>query len=317
MRIHLGHWIYKLGNRIGSDAPFSQVCWIIERVAPRIGNLSEIASYLTQNPNPNPNLAHSRYIVNMSLSELKKIVQMCRERYELFKPLQYILGDVYFAELNLLVEAPMLIPRPETEHMVHWIAEQFKDIDRKIRVLDIGCGSGSISLGLAKLMPDQTAEIIGIDMNPQAIDLARRNLSRNSSDISNKVRFDLIDITKSSTRALHSTLGGPFDLIISNPPYIPIHHWHSLQPEVKLWEDSQALTSGNSGLEFYTFLLTWIHHHKLLSHQPSKFPKLVLEIGYHYQSVTISQTLSHTFPSLKSISLHRDKFNQWRWISIF
>jgi HemK-like putative methylase len=267
--------------------------------------------HLERNPGSTRIINHPKYVYDIAFKDLKQIIRFSRERYELEKPLQYILGDVSFAELNLLVEPPILIPRPETEEMVRWIAKKCKEnvIDRKIRILDIGCGSGCISLGMAKLLEDDSAEIIGIDMNPVAIDLSRRNLHRNASSISNRVHFELIDVNESNFSTIRTKLGGPFDLIISNPPYIPIHHWKSLDLEVKLWEDSQALIAGQSGNEFYALILQWIFTHKLLDQQ-SPFSMLVFEIGYDYQHVFISH---HTHNMLNCV-LYSDQYQKSRWV---
>lgn len=122
------------------------------------------------------------------------------------RPVQYVLGKAEFCELEFEVAEGVLIPRPETEELVYRIAETTKC---GARILDIGTGSGAIAIALAKLVKE--AEVVAVDISPKALYIAERNAER----LGAKVEF----VEKDALGDL-STLG-TFDVIVSNPPYIP------------------------------------------------------------------------------------------------
>jgi release factor glutamine methyltransferase len=142
------------------------------------------------------------------------------------EPVAYILGRAYFRQLELTVRGSVLIPRPETELLVD-LAE-----DRQ-RVLDIGTGCGAIALAIAHERED--VRVTGIDNSPEAIEVARANAERTGLE----VEFLIADLI----------VGGPYDLIVSNPPYVREGEWGALQPEITLYEPREALVAGPDGLE--------------------------------------------------------------------
>jgi release factor glutamine methyltransferase len=142
------------------------------------------------------------------------------------EPLAYILGRAHFRQLELIVDGRVLIPRPETELLVD-LAE-----DRR-RVLDVGTGCGAVALAIAQERED--ARVTGIDNSPDAIEVARANAERTRLD----VEFLIADLI----------VGGPYDLIVSNPPYIRESEWPALQPEITLYEPREALVGGPDGLD--------------------------------------------------------------------
>jgi release factor glutamine methyltransferase len=142
------------------------------------------------------------------------------------EPVAYILGHAYFRRLELAVDSRVLIPRPETELLVE-LAE-----DRQ-RVLDVGTGSGAIALAIAN--EREGARVTGIDSSPDAIEVARTNAERLGLEAELLIA-DLI-------------VGGPYDLIVSNPPYVREGDWPSLQPEITLYEPRDALVAGPDGLD--------------------------------------------------------------------
>jgi len=142
------------------------------------------------------------------------------------EPLAYILGRTHFRQLELTVDSRVLIPRPETELLVDLAG------DRQ-RVLDVGTGSGAIALAIAN--EREGARVSGIDNSPEAIEVARANAER----LGLEVEFLIADLI----------VGGPYDLIVSNPPYVREGEWQSLQPEISLYEPREALVAGPEGLD--------------------------------------------------------------------
>jgi release factor glutamine methyltransferase len=148
----------------------------------------------------------------------------------------YILGRKEFWSLDLQVDARVLVPRPDTETLVEQALELLKampDKGRPPRVADIGTGSGALALALKKERPGD--EIFAVDISPDALEVARGNANRLGFDIT-FLQGDLV-----------SPLAGPFDLIASNPPYIPSQDIAGLSPEVRR-EPSLALDGGADGL---------------------------------------------------------------------
>jgi release factor glutamine methyltransferase len=142
------------------------------------------------------------------------------------EPVAYILGRAHFRELELDLNASVLIPRPETELLVE-LAE-----DRQ-RVLDVGTGSGAIALAIAH--ERSGARVTGIDNSYDAVQVARSNAER----LGLEVEFLIADLI----------VGGPYDLIVSNPPYVREGEWPGLQPEITLYEPREALVAGDDGLD--------------------------------------------------------------------
>ncbi len=152
------------------------------------------------------------------------------------EPLQYILREAPFGGLSFHVDQRVLIPRPETELLCEWALELFPG-SCSPKILDLCCGSGCIGILLKRRLSN--AEIWATDLSQDALEVAALNASRLGADI-HFVRSDLFcDFS-----------GPPYDLIISNPPYIPSPACRSLQPEV-MREPLGALDGGDDGLSFY------------------------------------------------------------------
>lgn len=157
------------------------------------------------------------------------ILQEIEARLLKNEPVQYILGQADFYGLKLKVSPAVLIPRPETEELVYWILEN-KGIENPT-ILDIGTGSGCIPITLKKKMPQ--AKISAIDVSPTALDIARTNAALNKT----KVSFILTDILE---ERLWSMLAS-FDIIVSNPPYIPQDERKLMPKQVLNYEPDLAL----------------------------------------------------------------------------
>lgn len=178
---------------------------------------------------------HEKPLSQDELTNIRVLVK----RILTFEPLQYIIGNVNFLGLELSVSQDCLIPRPETEEFVSNIITDYSKLDNKISILDIGTGSGCIALALASKLPQ--SNVSGIDIDKNALDIAIHNAQINNL---NNVKFELLDISKDIPTT-------KFDLIVSNPPYIPLDEWKELDKNVREYEPRHALTDENDGLTFY------------------------------------------------------------------
>ena len=153
------------------------------------------------------------------------------------RPVQYVLGKSEFCDFVFEVAEGVLIPRPETEELVYRIAETAKC---GARILDVGTGSGAIAISLAKLVKD--AEVVAVDISPEALAIARKNAER----LGAKVEFVEVDALKDLSAL------GEFDIIVSNPPYIPQSDIVDMRKNVVDFEPHTALfVPDNDILKFY------------------------------------------------------------------
>jgi release factor glutamine methyltransferase len=150
------------------------------------------------------------------------------------EPVAYILGEWGFRRLTLAVDRRALIPRPETEVVVERALERLRGLEDP-QVLDVGAGTGAIALAIADEHPG--AHVTAIDVSEEALALARENARRTGI----AVEFGTHDF-------LSGLPGGPFDLVVSNPPYVEPHELESLMPDVRDWEPHVALV-GNGATE--------------------------------------------------------------------
>lgn len=189
--------------------------------------------------------------------DIKEKVLSIEEDLENDIPLQYALGFWEFLNIKLKVDKRALIPRFETEIIVDYI---IKSDYKKDKILDIGAGSGAISLGLAKNLPD--SEIIGVDISDEALSLCREN--KENLDLFN------VEFIKSD---LFENVDKEFDIIISNPPYINKKDFETL--DKKLYKEPKlALYGGEDGLFFYKEII------KKAGAYLYEDGRLIFEIGY-------------------------------------
>ena len=159
------------------------------------------------------------------------------------EPLQYVLGRWPFRQLELFVDRRVLIPRPETEEVVEWALEEVGRApgpDRRLRVADLGTGSGAIALSLAV---ELRAEVWATDVSADALDVARANLAGIGMWAAPLVRL----VQGSWWDALPGELQGGFDLVVANPPYVGAGE--QLPAVVADWEPELALRAGPDGLD--------------------------------------------------------------------
>lgn len=155
------------------------------------------------------------------------------------EPLQYIRGEAEFWSLPFTVSPAVLIPRPDTEVLVE---EALKRISGTCRVLDVGTGSGAIAIAIADERPE--AKVEAVDLSPEALTVARGNAERNGV-------ADRVALRQGDLRQL---TGADYDLVVSNPPYIPSADLAGLMPEVREFEPLLALDGGKDGLYAYRLL---------------------------------------------------------------
>jgi len=202
------------------------------------------------------------------------------------KPLQYLLGECEFMGLKFTVNPSVLVPRPETELLVELAIEKIKDKKEPSRILDIGTGSGNIAVSLAKFIPN--AVITALDCSVEALAVARQNAK--ASEVEHRIGFFEADIF--SVFALQNK----FDLIISNPPYIPSHEIKNLPLDVQQ-EPRLALDGGEDGLKFYRHIFSYAVKHL------TEGGCLLMEIG-DGQSPALERILQ-IYPEL-SFEFHKD-----------
>ncbi len=204
-------------------------------------------------------MAHSGE--QLTAVDASRCTLLLERRYQ-GEPIQYITGEAEFYGLPIHVTPDVLIPRPETEHLVERVVE-LAPCFPKPRIVDVGTGSGAIAIALAHEWP--SAAITAIDVSAPALDIARRNAERNG--FADRIRFLQGDL-------LAPVGNGQFDIVVSNPPYVPAADRASLAVEVRDHEPVLALFAGADGLDIYRRLI------------PQAFASLVsggfiaLEIGY-------------------------------------
>ncbi|HIF38813.1 MAG TPA: peptide chain release factor N(5)-glutamine methyltransferase [Gemmatimonadetes bacterium] len=181
-------------------------------------------------------LQYDRLLDSVEKSAFKSLLLRRAAR----EPLQYILGNTSFRELDLLTDIRVLIPRQETEILVEsvlsWGSEKEEGLGR---VLDLGTGSGAIGISLA--LEGECSQVVATDVKSDALAVAIINAKRNGvKDLMEFRLGSLFEPIKSDDK---------FQVIVSNPPYIPDSEVGLLQPEVVDWEPTEALFGGKSGME--------------------------------------------------------------------
>ncbi|HQU91984.1 MAG TPA: peptide chain release factor N(5)-glutamine methyltransferase [Pyrinomonadaceae bacterium] len=178
-------------------------------------------------------IAHPEYELSAKEADLFQAAIACRAARE---PLQHIVGRQEFYGLDFLVTPDVLIPRPETELIVERAIELIADLPSP-RFLEIGVGSGCISVAILKYSPKAVA--LAVDISEPAIVIANRNADLHR--VSDR-------LTILSSDVFENVPEEDFDLIVSNPPYVPLDEYVGLQPEVRDHDPRMAVTDGSTGL---------------------------------------------------------------------
>ncbi len=214
-----------IGSSLSELYPATEVLAIRKLLFEKIVKMPDYSVHL----NPNDILSSditSRIIA--ILDELKK-----------GNPVQYVIGEADFMDMVFEVNADVLIPRPETEELVHWIISNNKNNSPKI--LDIGTGSGCIAVSLAKYLSD--AQVSALDVSENALKVAKRNALINRVDA---------DFIKGDILEINEIVGATFDVIVSNPPYVREQEKQLMNRNVTDFEPHLALfVSDNDPLVFY------------------------------------------------------------------
>lgn len=171
-------------------------------------------------------------------------------------PAQYITGHQEFWGLDLIVTPAVLIPRPETEHVVESVVELASEVERcaqephtrpSMKIVDVGTGSGCIALALATELPE--AEIHATDISHEALEIARANAAR--LGLENRIQFHPANLLDSVDTG--------FDFVVSNPPYVGESEEDQVQLEVRKFEPRNAVFAGPTGLEVIQRLVSQAH----------------------------------------------------------
>ena len=209
------------------------------------------------------------------------------------KPIQYILGKAWFMGQNFIVNENVLIPRPETEELVEWIISYANIKNKTLSILDIGTGSGCISIALKMALPH--CEVSALDVSKEALKVAQ--LNANNLNVSIQwMEQNILD-----TVALENA----YDIIVSNPPYIPIREKESMQKQVVNFEPSLALfVPDEDPLIFYRTIA------KIAKQSLSKNGQLFFEIHYDQGNAVLTLLNELNFHA----ELRQDSFGKDRMI---
>jgi release factor glutamine methyltransferase len=217
-------------------------------------------------------------------------------------PSQYITGHQEFWSLDFVVSPAVLIPRPETEHLVEAVLELARGVQRP-RLVDVGTGSGCVALALAHELPD--AEVYAVDLSAEALEMARANAVRLQLD--KRVRFLQCDVLRPISNQTFSIISDPggvipsegfspsrgtpitaenifrdFDFVVSNPPYVGFSEADKVQRSVFEFEPRMAVFAGENGLDVIRPLIEQAR----VALKPGGW--LALEIGYSMRDMVVS-----------------------------
>ena len=198
-----------------------------------------LASFLEVNP------LELLTILDKKVDEnIEKLYKNSLEALKENKPIQYVIGNVNFYGIKFIVNKNVLIPRFETEELVEQVVEYAQSLNKdKIKILDLGCGSGAIGLTLKSILKDSLVTLV--DISKKALEVARLNANNLNLDVTfiESDWFSNLEITK-------------YDIIVSNPPYI--RNDESIEEIVKNNEPALALYGGQDGLDSYKKILAGI-----------------------------------------------------------
>ena len=224
----------------------------------------------------------ARWKERLDESEAARYVDLLERRHA-GEPIQYIIGETGFYGLSFRVTPDVLIPRPETEHLVEKVIALCQGLERP-RIVDVGTGSGAIAIALAHALPH--AHVTATDISPAALEIARENARRHG--VADRVRFLRGDL-------MAPVAAERFDVVASNPPYVATTERAGLALEVRDHEPEVALFAGCDGLAVYRRLILQA------AEQIVAGGYIVLEIGYGQKEALAALLTESRFQNLEFV----------------
>ena len=223
----------------------------------------------------------------------RRRVSSCVRKMKTGVPLEYLTGNVQFRDHELLINPGVFIPRSETEYLVERIERMMVRLPGTI--LEIGTGCGALSIALASLYPD--ADVVATDISVTAVRNARQNVERRG--LGSRIKIVQCDI--------YDGINGRFDLIVSNPPYIPRARLEELPRSVRDFEPYRAIDGGESGVQLIERIINGSRAHL------SAEGVMALEIDD--EAVGPIKAIMKT-NQIVSYSFHADQYGRWRYLFI-
>lgn len=251
-------------------------------------------------------LGQDRQTEFLTQEQTARIWDLCNKRLTRM-PVQYVIKEWDFRDLTLKMRPPVFIPRPETEELVDLVLADFQlkhttgvSVEADYRCLEVGCGSGAISLSLLKSLPKLRA--FALDQSQDAVSLTQENA--HSLGLSDRLEVYHVDVIKDPDTVVN--LCSPVSALISNPPYLFTEDMDSLEPEILRFEDRAALDGGKDGMHVIRQILAMA-------------PKLLSEHGCVYLEVDprhpplIQHWVEENVEGLQYVSTQRDITNRPRF----
>lgn len=236
---------------------------------------------------------------NLSLEKTEQIWKLCSKRLKRM-PVQYVIEEWDFRNITLKMRAPVFIPRPETEELVEIVLSDLQKKSGSLSTLEVGCGSGAISLSLLKDLPQLKA--VALDQSVNAINLTKENAVR--LGLENRLQIYHLDILKDAETVLNRC--SAVSALVSNPPYLYSEDMSSLQPEILCFEDPAALDGGADGLVVIKQVLI-LASRILLNHG-----RLYLEVDHRHPPL-IRQWAESNLEELRYVETKQDFNNRPRF----
>lgn len=263
--------------------------WDVEQIIASVIGCSRLELYLKREQ-------------QITLAQKERINQFLIRRAA-HEPLQYLLGEVGFCDLRLLVDPRVLIPRSETELLIEWIEHYFsKKKDLSLNILDLGTGSGAIALSLAKFFPK--SQVLAVDISSDALEVAQKNAQLNQIHNVCFLQSNWFEALqspdkKSTTQPTTTEKNFVFDLIVANPPYLTDSEYQTAQEEVRNFEPKLALVAENWGMADLEKILDtapeYLTEHGMVALETGILHPKKLQKKYQnrYSMTRILQDLSH------------------------